>query len=139
MERRELTSELHRFLYESIESYEELEILLLLRAEWERPWTATDLASTLKLSRQIVDGVLGGLERRGLLEIGADHERISLKTPPGEPATAALLDELAHAYDSDRLAVMRLMNANAVERVRTKAMHLFADAFVLGRKKNKDG
>ncbi len=139
MEPQELSSDLRRFLYENVESYEELEILVLLGAQPERAWTATELASTLKLSPQIVDGGLDGLERRGLLEIGTERERISLKIPLGEPPVAALLQELTRAYESNRLSVMRQMNANAVERVRTNAMHLFADAFVLGRKKDKDG
>jgi len=32
-----------------------------------------------------------------------------------------------------------LMNANAFERVRTQALNTFANAFILGRKKGKDG
>jgi len=31
------------------------------------------------------------------------------------------------------------MNTNAIDRVRTGAMHLFADAFILGRKRDKNG
>jgi hypothetical protein len=46
--------------------------------------------------------------------------------------------DLAEAYGARRLEVMRALSKNAVERVRTSAIRMFADAFLIGRKK-KDG
>jgi hypothetical protein len=51
------------------------------------------------------------------------------------PACAALVE----AYDSDRFAVMNLLTELALARVRSQAAQVFADAFVIRRRKKPKG
>ena len=71
------------------------------------------------------------------LQSGTESRRFCYS--PGSVALAGVVDELAESYDVNRLTVINLMNANAFERVRTQALSTFANAFILGRKKGKDG
>jgi hypothetical protein len=50
----------------------------------------------------------------------------------------ATVGALVRAYDQNRLEIVKLMNANAIQRLRNAALKTFADAFILGGKK-KDG
>jgi hypothetical protein len=43
---------------------------------------------------------------------------------------------LERVYAEQRLAVIKLMSDNAIERLRTGAARAFVDAFLIGRKKN---
>jgi hypothetical protein len=45
---------------------------------------------------------------------------------------------LLEVYESNRIELMMLLSANAIERMRTGALRAFADAFVIGRNR-KDG
>jgi hypothetical protein len=47
-----------------------------------------------------------------------------------------VVDRLAIVYGEHRLEVMRLLSAHALERIRNSAARAFADAFVIGRKKD---
>ena len=57
---------------------------------------------------------------------------------PANPDLAHAVEVLARVYETDRAALMNVMNASAIERLRTKAMRAFADAFII-RKKDKNG
>ena len=50
----------------------------------------------------------------------------------------ATIERLARAYKDQPMPVIKLMSANAIERVRTAALRTFADAFLI-RKDKKDG
>ena len=56
-------------------------------------------------------------------------------TSSGLDAAAGRLDR---EYAERPIRIIQLMSANAIERVRTAALHTFADAFVL-KKKDSDG
>jgi hypothetical protein len=53
---------------------------------------------------------------------------------PGTPGQASAVDELIRVYDSDRLAVMQILTANALGRLKRSAIVTFAIAFRLKRK-----
>jgi hypothetical protein len=54
------------------------------------------------------------------------------------PDADTCVRELAIAYESDRVKIVHLMNANALERLRNSAIRAFSDAFRL-RKGQDDG
>jgi hypothetical protein len=57
------------------------------------------------------------------------------------PATVALdagVSALARAYADQRLEIMKLISANAIERLRTAAIRAFSDSFLI-RRKRRDG
>lgn len=87
----------------------------------------------------IIEEAIEHLRRRGLVDVPPGAERDSYRYAPYKPELGKVVDALARAYDEDRLGVMNLMNVNAIERVRNQALRTFAEAFVVGRKKNGDG
>jgi hypothetical protein len=130
---------LKTFLRERIQSYDQLEVLLFCRQSQPGAVTAQATAERLKMSRDVVLEALEHLRQVALLERGTDERPPSYRYRPVTPELGRLVDALTFAFEDERLALVRLMNENAVERVRTAAMRLFADSFVLGKKRGRDG
>ena len=134
---RELSPETQAFLREHIEEYEHLELLLLLFRDQERTWSADEAAERLALSPRVVSEALAHLRSRGLVA-GAAGPTPGFRFHAVGQSTSAAVRELATAYEQSRLSIIRQMNANALERLRTSAIRAFADAFRL-RKGRDDG
>lgn len=126
-----LPDDVREFLHDRVESFEQLRALLYLRQGREQAWSADELAQAIRLDRE---GVAEGLQKLctdGFIVEEANRYRYVV----GSVELEATLDRLARAYRDELLEIMRLMSANAIERLRTAAIRTFADAFVLGRKK----
>jgi DNA-binding IclR family transcriptional regulator len=132
----EIAPDLRRFLRESVHSYEHLELLLFGREG--RRLTVDLVAAKLKISISAAVEALEHLCDRGLLSREPASDT-TYRFRPATPELAKLVDDMAVAYDDQRLALVKLMNEHAVERVRTAAMRIFADSFVLGKKRGRDG
>ncbi|HEV7136079.1 MAG TPA: hypothetical protein VGN43_05555 [Steroidobacteraceae bacterium] len=137
----DLPEDVRRLLHEHIESYEQLEVLLLLRRERYEAWTPDTLAVRLRLGEALVAGALATLKSAGLISADADSDSagrspryVYRPASSGLDATVGILDR---EYAERPISVIKLMSANSIERVRTAALHTFADAFVLN-KKDKD-
>ncbi len=122
-------------LRQTIGSFEELEILLLLRVEREQPWTAKALAARLSLPTSTTVEELEQLRRAGLLRIESSGNAPAYQYSPETVELGRAVEELASLYRDERLAVIQAMNKNAIERVRTHAIRTFADAFLIYRRK----
>lgn len=133
----ELPEDVRALLHEHIETYEQLEVLLLLRRERYEEWTAEALAARLRVREELVLSALEGLEASGLVvATSAAPARFAYRpTSSGVDAAAGRLDR---EYAQRPIRIIQLMSANAIDRVRTAALHTFADAFVL-KKKDTDG
>ncbi|MGA8708731.1 MAG: hypothetical protein WB646_17295 [Steroidobacteraceae bacterium] len=118
------------FLAEHIESYEQLEILLLLGDE-RTEWTAQRLSSHLKISQAMTEAALSELHSRGILELPSGASSIRCTGNARVPEFEVTLTRLARVYAERPVEIIRLMTANAIERVRTAALRTFVDAFVL--------
>lgn len=131
-----LTAAAQEVLRERIESFEELEILLLLRAERSRAWSVDEVAEWLRVTAGFAEPLVEKLRARDLIALreseGARRYVYGARAPELDAAVA----EIACAYETNRHEILRLMSANAIERVRTSAMRAFADAFLVGRKKH---
>jgi hypothetical protein len=125
-------------LLERIESYEQLEALLLLHAFPQQEWTAKATAERLGIPLNSADAALESLCELQLAAVTPIGSVRSFHYLSGRLTTDATLQRLARTYDEQRLAIVHLMNANAIERLRTAAIRTFADAFLIGNKK-KDG
>lgn len=132
----ELPEDVRALLHEHIESYEHLETLLLLRRERYEQWTSEGLAARLRVRPELVEAALTSLKASGLVEAsGGAPTRFAYR-----PASAGLdsaVGRLEREYAERPILIIQLMSANAIERLRTAALHTFADAFVLN-KKDKD-
>lgn len=121
-------------LRDRVQDFDALEVLMLLSGEPTRTWTAAEVARQLTIKPAVAEAALVELGRRGLAGAPAELGRFIFQ--PDSPETADAVERLARAYRSARLDVMKAMSDNAIARMRTKTMHLFADAFVVGSKKD---
>ena len=132
-----LPEDVRALLHEHIESYEQLEVLLLLRRERYEEWTAEALAARLRVRGELVRSALEGLKASGLVvATGVAPSRFAYR--PASSGVDAAAGRLDREYAERPIRIIQLMSANAIDRVRTAALHTFADAFVL-KKKDTDG
>jgi len=133
----ELPPEVALLLRDHIESYEQLELLLLLRAEPDRSWTEEALGARLCLPVSLITEALARLQSAGLANVSETGAKKEHQYRLQDERIEATVSELARAYRDHPMPLIRLMTANAIERVRSSALRAFADAFFL--RKDKDG
>jgi hypothetical protein len=127
----DLPEGVRRLIADSIDSVEQLEILLLLQQHPERTWTAESVARELRVSPLSAGDRLEDLTHDALVaRVQGEEYRYA-------PETAAL-DEavkgLATAYTERRVTVINLIFSKPVDKIRT-----FADAFRLRKKGDDNG
>jgi hypothetical protein len=140
----ELSQDVLALLRNSIEAYEELEVLLLLHRSRERGWTVAELSERLRLSEDLISAAVARLAAASLAGVapggpegsGPLTARKSYQYRAATPALDATIGELAAAYSDNPVTVIRAMSAHSIQRVRTAALRAFADAFIF--KRNKD-
>jgi hypothetical protein len=126
------------FLREEIQTYEQLEALLLLHRDRDRTWSIDAAGAELNISSAALTTALDHLCRRGLLRQMGAGSRSFFQYGPMSPNADEAVQLLARTHKGSRLEIIKLMSANAIERVRTSAIRTFADAFVR-RRKQEDG
>lgn len=132
----EPSDQLRRFLRDHISSYEELEVLLLLAREPVRPRSAIQVAESLNVSIEVSEVALSALFATGKLLQRESRDDVQVyKYAPQDAELRRLVSELDSFYAEQRLAIIRVMSANAFERVRGAAARRLADAFRLERPK----
>jgi hypothetical protein len=117
-----ITDEVRSFIMRHIQSVEQLEVLLLLRAAPDKEWTPDDVARALVSQRESAERWLLDLTGRGLLT----HTG-GFRFAPGA-TDARVVDGLAEAYAKRRVTVVGLIFSKPSEAVQS-----FADAFRLRR------
>jgi len=118
-----------------VHSYEELEILLLLHERREGRWSIDSVAAELRLPETLATTALAGLHARGLLE-RAPGEPGKFWYDPASSRCDAQIASLGRTYREDRFAVVEVMSASALGRIRSSALRTFAEAFRLRGPKN---
>jgi predicted ArsR family transcriptional regulator len=125
------------FVQQHVESYEQLEVLLLLCRKRDVSWTAATVGEALRISTLMAAKALDDLCREKLV----DHLQVGRQTSytfrPASSRLASTIELLLKQYDDNPLDVIHLMNEKAMDRVRSAAARTFADAFVLEPKKGK--
>jgi hypothetical protein len=132
----ELPEVVQRLIREQVRTYDAVEVVLLLHGEASRRWRLPEIASAVRLSEEAAAAVLAELSRHQLIvESAVDAER-SYRLDIERPEVAAAVSQLAVAWSDHRLALIKLLNASAVERLRTGAARALSDAFLVTRRKN---
>ena len=122
------------FLRDYIDSFESLEVLLLLRAE-QTALTAEELCRRLSTHAPLIDDALASLVRARL--VNADQKVPALYRYADQgSARDAIAGSLERIYRDEPIKIMQLMSTNAIERLRTSTIRAFADAFVVRRDKD---
>lgn len=118
-----ISPEVQRFVGDTIDAAEQLDILLLLHRERDRSFTAMEVSQAVFTVPASATMRLEGLVARGLLSsTGAADPRYQYA--PRDQAAARSVDELAAAYQKDRVGVIKLIFARPPDPAQT-----FADAF----------
>ncbi|MGH3972168.1 MAG: hypothetical protein ACRDS9_02410 [Pseudonocardiaceae bacterium] len=112
-------------------------MLLFLRAQPEQTWSAAAVAAELHIADNLAASTLDELSCRGLIE-ASDLQRHARYRLGSDDKLRHLVDLVARAHADNHLDIVRLMSANAIERMRATVARAFADAFLIGRK-SKDG
>ncbi|HYC60110.1 MAG TPA: hypothetical protein VEK79_11155 [Thermoanaerobaculia bacterium] len=116
---------LRRFLQERLTSLEQIEVVLLLRGDSTRSWTAPEVANELRIAPETAAMRLFLLASSGVLAFepsGVPRYRYT----GSDAATDALIAELAQAYAADRNAILAVVDSGTRDPIRS-----FADAFKL--------
>lgn len=127
------------FLREHVGSYEELAIVLLLSETPDRAWTPGDVAGALRLPDSVAEEALDGLASGLLVRAARSPAGTTYEFSPANDELRTLVAEMARAYAEHQLEIVRLMTANALERLRARTLSTFSDAFLVKRKRPRDG
>lgn len=123
---------MRRLIADSIDSVEQLEILLLLLQHPARTWTAEEVARELRISPLSAGDRLEDLAHDALLARVKGEEEY--RYAPGSAALDEAVRGLATAYTERRVTVINLIFSKPVDKIRT-----FADAFRLRKKEDDNG
>ena len=115
------------FIAQHVESVEQLEVLLHLRAHADRAWTADEVAQALHIDAASAARRLDDLCGRGVLAAAEESPR-RYRYSPALPAVDAVVGSLAEAYATRRVSVISLIFAKPTDTIQT-----FADAFRIRR------
>lgn len=135
----DLPEDVRALLHEHIESYEQLEVLLLLRRERYEEWTLEALAARLHVREELIGSALEGLEAGGLVAATGAAPAPRFAYRPASSGLDAAAGRLDREYAERPIRIIQLMSANSIERLRTAALHTFAESFVLKKKDNERG
>ncbi|HEX8698786.1 MAG TPA: hypothetical protein VF815_08115 [Myxococcaceae bacterium] len=117
-----------RFIATHIDSIEKLEVLLLLRTQADREWTARDISLELRIAETSAAMRLTDLTARRLVaQVGEGRYRYG----PASAEDAQDVAELSATYSTRRVSVISFIFSKPLEKVRG-----FADAFRLKRDKD---
>lgn len=132
----DLPPNVRRLLQNGIDTFEKLELVIMLRGAPRSVMSVSELAAGLKLERPVVRRAALELRAIALVDVTADDE-VRLVAPTSRDFDS--ITELARLYQDDRLAVVKTLGEIAMERIRNMASQAFADAFVIRKKPRGDG
>jgi DNA-binding MarR family transcriptional regulator len=110
------------FLSQNIHSVAQLEVLLMLRAESERRWSAEDVAKILYVQSPMAMNMLTDLVQRGFVVQSEAYFRYQ----PAHDGIGVLIERVAQLYRERRVAVTYEIYSKE-----TNVVQAFADAFRL--------
>ena len=116
-----LSEQLQRFVMERLPSVEQIEIVLLLRGDRARTWSAPEVATQLGTPPESTAMRLFLLASNGLVAFEGGRYRFG-----ASETVEPLLDELATAYGESRAVLVALVGGPPADPLRS-----FADAFKL--------
>jgi hypothetical protein len=90
-----------------------------------------------RLAPETVGKVLASLESSELIRRRTRNRNL-FRLGPRLPESMDAVEQLAALYRERRAAIMSLMSMQAIERIRSGGLKMFADSFVF-KKRNDDG
>lgn len=112
----DLPSEVQQLLREHIRSIETLEILLLLRGDPGRAWTAAAVFQQVRSSERSIGQTLDNLTHRGFLRREPQSDSAFRYAPATDPLRDAI-DKLAHLYSERRVRIVEAIYSERISPV----------------------
>jgi hypothetical protein len=128
--------EVRALLRARIESFEQLEILLSLR-EGRGAGTVEEMSARFGIDHTLAASALAHLQAYELARSHGRGAELRYVYAPASPALDAAIGGLARLYAAQPVAILKILSANAIHRVRTGALRAFADAFILRKDKDR--
>jgi hypothetical protein len=119
---RRLSASARRFLAAEVHSVLQLELMLLLAADWSRTWTAAAAARELRAPEPWVAGQLADLVVAGLART-VDPEALAHRFAADGPS-AGVVAEIGEQFPQRRTSIIKLIFAPTAPDVQS-----FSDAF----------
>lgn len=135
-QRPEMDEEVRSLLERHVDSFEGLEALLLLRRQHGAPMSLDAVRGGIRIPTPDLERALARLQRGGLVSVRREANTDGYVYAPKTSKLAASVERLAALYADSPVEIARMLTERALDRVRSEAAQLFADAFVLGRKKD---
>lgn len=126
-------AEVQRLLSDVVDSFEKLEVVVHVFRTRTTPQTTDQIAKAVAVSAADIADALAELARDGVVRASSPEWCFETGGP-----WASAVGKLVETYDHDRLELVNSMAQAAVERIRTSAARVFADAFLLKSKKKGD-
>jgi predicted transcriptional regulator len=124
------------FMRDHVSTYEELDTLLFLASSPARAWSCEEIAESLNVTVDSIETALDALLVVGnLVQTEQQSGRSTFRYAPGSDFVRDQVAHLQRAYAEERMDVVQVMTANAMERVRSSAARRLADAFRFERSK----
>jgi hypothetical protein len=115
-----------RFLYDSVESIDQLEILRVLGEEREREWDCPALATAVQAKPHVVRAHVTAMHARGLLVMTINEAGFSCRFGLRTPEMDAMVTRLLQVYKERPVTMIKMVYDRARNPLRE-----FADAFRL--------
>lgn len=128
----DIPHDVKRFITEHVRSVIELELLLLLHADIQKEWSATEIATQLRVDASWVERQLADLAKRGLLT-RSEQDPKRYRFGPNSSEIDGVVTKLSRIYPDRRVSIIGLIYGAPSTPVQS-----FADAFRL-RKDTNDG
>jgi hypothetical protein len=116
------------FIADNIDTVAQLELLLLLRSEAGKQWTAEQAGQALYSAADVTALQMADLQQKRLLAPGAAAGTFVYR--PESADLTLLVDRLADLYRERRVAVITAVYTKPIDKIRS-----FADAFRLRKEK----
>jgi hypothetical protein len=116
------------FIADNIDTVAQLELLLLLRSDRNKQWTAEEAGKALYSSAEVTALQMADLQLKRLLAPGSAAGTFVYRPEPAD--VAGLVDRLADLYHERRVAVITAVYTKPIDKIRS-----FADAFRLRKDK----
>lgn len=138
MDDTEIAQDVQVLLFQDVHTFEQLEALLLLREDPTTEWSAAEVAARLGAPDEIAQEALDKLGGTGLVAVTGVAPGLRYRYSPSSRTLDETTAHLASAYQTNRFEIFRLISQNAVDRLRSSAARMFANAFILKSKKDRD-
>jgi hypothetical protein len=130
----DISPELKKFIHNTINSVEQLEILLFLMSNADRDWSAEQITEKTRIPVESVTTKLQDLHAAQLLTLQGFSEttptaQLYRYAPTSEALAQEMADSLDRAYKERKDTVIQLIFSKPMENIR-----VFADAFRIRRK-----